>query len=119
MGKRLKKIVAEFYWSSSGKEPVRDWIKSLPLEDRKTIGSDIATVEYKWPIGLPLCRSLKGGLWEVRSSLGSNRISRVLFFNVRTRMVLLHGFIKKTQKTPAKDMQLADRRMKEVLSYEP
>jgi len=119
MAKSLKKIVAEFYRSSSGKEPVRDWIKSLPMEDRKVIGNDIATVEYKWPIGMPLCRSLKGGIWEIRSGLSSNRISRVLFFNVQTRMVLLHGFIKKTQKTPAKELQLADRRMKEVLCYEP
>jgi len=114
----LKKIVAEFYKSSSGKEPLRDWIKSLPMEDRKAIGNDIATVEYKWPIGMPLCRSLKGGIWEIRSSLGSHRISRVLFFNMQTRMILLHGFIKKSQKTPTQELQIADRRMKKVLRYE-
>jgi len=118
MAKRLKKLVAEFYRSSSGKEPVRDWLQSLPREDRKTLGKDIATVEYQWPVGLPLCRSLKGGIWEVRSNLGGRRIARVLFFNSQTHMVLLHGFIKKSQKTPAKEMQLASQRMKEVLRYE-
>lgn len=119
MDSPLKKLIAEFYISASGREPVRDWLKSLHLEDRKTIGKDIATIEYAWPVGMPLCRSLRGGLWEVRSNLQHGRISRVLFFTVRSRMVLLHGFIKKTQKTPDKDLQIAEQRMKEVLNHEP
>ncbi len=117
MPDNLKKLVAVFYRASSGKEPVREWLKDLPNEERKTVGKDIATIEYGWPVGMPLCRSMKGGLWEVRSSLGRGRISRVLFFNQEAQMVLLHGFIKKTQKTPAGDLQLAEKRMKEVIHY--
>jgi len=116
MSESLKKLVAIFYLAPSGKEPVREWLKGLPEEDRKTIGKDIATVEFAWPVGMPLCRSLQSGLWEVRSSLQHGRISRVLFFTLKSQMVLLHGFIKKTQKTPAKDLQLAEKRMKEILS---
>ena len=114
----LKKLTAVFYRASSGKEPVRDWLKGLPVEDRKAIGKDIATVEYSWPVGMPLCRSLQGALWEVRSNLGQGRISRVIFFNLNSQMVLLHGFIKKSQKTPLKDLQIAEQRMKEVLRHE-
>ena len=68
MSDNLKKLVAIFYRSSTGKEPVRDWLKALPDEDRRMIGKDIATVEYSWPVGMPLCRALAGGLWEVRSN---------------------------------------------------
>lgn len=118
MSENLKKLVAVFYRASSGKEPVRDWLKALPVEDRKTIGKDIATIEYSWPVGMPLCRSLQGGLWEVRSRLEHGKISRVLFFNLNSQMVLLHGFVKKTQKTPARDLQIAEKRMKEVLSHD-
>ncbi|MEO1019659.1 MAG: type II toxin-antitoxin system RelE/ParE family toxin [Pseudomonadota bacterium] len=118
MSLNLKKITAEFYRASSGKEPVREWLKELLENDRKTIGKDIATVEYSWPIGMPLCRPMRGGLFEVRSNLAGNRISRVLFVNVRTRMVLLHGFIKKTQETTPRDLRLAEKRMKEVLDHE-
>jgi phage-related protein len=118
MTQQFKRVVAEFYHSPSGNEPVRDWLKSLPLDDRKAIGKDIATVEYAWPVGMPLCRSLRNNIWEIRSNLEHGRISRVLFFNLRTRMVLLHGFIKKTQKTSPRDLQLAEQRMKEVLKHE-
>ncbi len=118
MSSRTKKIVAEFYKTSSGAEPVRKWLKGLPLEDCKTIGKDIATIEFTWPVGMPLCRPLNVGIIEVRSDLKHGRISRVLFFNLRSRMVLVHGFIKKTQKTPLKDLQLAIKRMKEVLEHD-
>ena len=90
---------------------MRDWLKSLPLsEDRKRIGEDIKTVEFGWPIGMPVWRALGRGLHEVRSNLAGNRIARVLFYiDKRGRMVLLHGFIKKTQKTPDEDLELARR----------
>jgi phage-related protein len=79
-----------------------------PIEDRKQIGVDIKTVEFGWPLGMPVCRPLGDGLYEVRSSLTQSRIARVLFYiDSRGRMVLLHGFIKKTQKTPPADMELA------------
>jgi hypothetical protein len=67
------------YRLHGGSEPVRDWLKSLPRDDRRIVGVDIATVEFGWPIGMPLCRPLGGGLWEVRSKLTQNRIGRVIF----------------------------------------
>jgi phage-related protein len=89
-------------------EPVREWLKGLSPEDRKTIGEDIKTVEFGWPIGMPVCKPLGGGIYEVRSSLAQNRIARVLFYiDRRGRMILLHGFMKKTQKTPREDLELA------------
>ncbi len=94
-------------------EPVRVWLKGLPCEDRKRIGEDIKTVEFGWPVGMPVCRSVGGGIYEVRSDLARNRIARVLFyFDKNGRMVLLHGFIKKTQKTPEEELDLARRNKK-------
>ena len=79
-----------------------------PIEDRKQIGVDIKTLEFGWPVGMPVCRPLGDGLYEVRSSLTQNRIARVMFYiDARGRMVLLHGFIKKTQKTPPADLEVA------------
>ena len=113
MGLR-KRIEVRFYRLPSGKEPVRDWLLSLSRDDRLNIGTDIKAVEFGWPVGLPVCRSLGDGLWEVRSSL-PNRIARVLFCVAKDTMWLLHGFIKKQQKTPLQDMALARRRQREVL----
>src|SRR4030088_1144038 len=97
-----KRVPAIFFRTGAGGEPVREWLKGLPLsEDRKRIGEDIKTVEFGWPIGMPVCRPLGDGLYEVRTNLSQNRISRVLFYiDKKCRMVLLHGFIKKTRKTP-------------------
>ena len=107
-----KRIPAIFYRTEAGGEPVREWLKSLPKEDCRQIGADIKTVEFGWPIGMPVCRPLGGGLHEVRTELGQNRIARVLFYvDKERRMVLLHGFIKKTRKTPAEDLELARRNM--------
>lgn len=105
-GKRAPVI---FFRTDAGGEPVRDWLKKLPLpEDRKRIGEDIKTVEFGWPIGMPVCRPLGDGIYEVRTSLAQNRIARVLFYiDKNGRMVLLHGFVKKTQKTPNEDLELA------------
>jgi phage-related protein len=91
---------------------VREWLKSLEAEDRRIIGGDIKDVEFSWPIGMPLVRSLGRELWEVRSSLPQGRIARVLFCIEQDCMVLLHGFIKKTQKTPEREIDLAIRRKK-------
>lgn len=109
-----KRVQAVFYRTEAGGEPVRAWLKSLPSrEDRKRIGEDIKTVEFGWPVGMPVCRSLGGAIYEVRSDLSQNRIARVLFyFDKNHRMVLLHGFIKKTQKTPDEDLALARRNKK-------
>ena len=108
----LKRLPACFYRSDTGREPVREWLKGLEPEDQKVIGEDIKDVEFSWPIGMPLVRSLGHELWEVRSSLLGDRIARVIFCIERERMVLLHGFIKKTQKTPQHDIDLALKRKK-------
>jgi len=108
-----KRIPALFYQSESGKQPVRDWLMKLEVADRKTIGIDIKTVEFGWPIGMPTCRTMGQGLYEVRSSLTNGRIARVLFCIHNGQMVLLHGFIKKSQKTPKQELDLAlDRKSK-------
>ena len=110
----MKQLPASFYELPSAREPVREWLKALCEEDRKIIGEDIKFVEFGWPVGMPLCRSLGSGLWEVRSQLTQGRISRVLFCVHDGKMVLLHAFIKKTQKTPDADLALALKRKKEI-----
>ncbi len=114
MSPQLKKVPARFYRSSNGREPVREWLKALDKEDRRAIGQDIATVEYGWPVGMPVCRPIGGGLWEVRSTLPSHRIARVLFMVAESQLLLLHGFIKKTQATPKTELAIARQRMREV-----
>jgi phage-related protein len=109
----VKRLPAAFYRLSTGREPVREWLKALADADRK-IGEDIKDVEFSWPIGMPLCRPLGKGLWEVRSDLTHGRIARVLFCIHNGCMVLLHGFIKKTQKTTDADIELATKRRKEI-----
>jgi len=111
---RLTEIPVVFYRTSGGAESVLEWLRSLPADDRRAIGTDLATVQFGWPLGMPLCRPLGKGLWEVRSSLPSRRIARLLFFVHEGRIGVVHGFIKKTQKTPADDLALARRRMKEM-----
>jgi len=112
--KHLPELPAYFYRTAGGTEPVLDWLRSLPSEDRRAIGTDLATVQFGWPIGMPLCRPLGGGLWEVRSTLPSRRIARLLFFVDEGRIGVVHGFIKKTQKTPDNDLEIARKRMKEM-----
>ncbi|HTQ15352.1 MAG TPA: type II toxin-antitoxin system RelE/ParE family toxin [Rhizomicrobium sp.] len=111
---RNKKLRARFYQSPSGTEPVRIWLKALEAEDRKVLGKAIAKVEFGWPIGMPYCRAMGGGLWEVRSDVGGGRTMRILFCIAGGAMVLLHGFAKKSRQTPAPDLALAKKRMKEI-----
>jgi len=116
----VKILQAAFYATPSGKRPVREWLMELSVEDRKTIGEDIATLEFCWPVGMPKCAPMKGlkGLYEIRSNISSGRIARVFFVLTGNQMVLLHGFIKKTQKTPDKERKLAESRMKELQRHE-
>ena len=108
----MKPILSvKFYMSESGREPVREWLKDLSAQDRKAIGEDIKTVQFGWPLGMPLVDHLEGDLWEVRIKL-DNRIARILFTPVSETMVLLHGFIKKDQKTPKSELDLAKQRLK-------
>ena len=109
-----KKIVARFYQTTAGACPVLEWLHSLPVADRHAIGHDLARVEFGWPVGMPVCRSLGGGLWEVRSTLPSRRIARLIFCVADGEAFVLHGFIKKTQKTPPADLATALKRQKEV-----
>jgi len=90
---------------------VREWLKSLPREDRKTLGEDLKTVQFGWPLVMPVVRKLEAGLWEMRSRL-AGRIARVFFTAAAGRMILLHGFVKKSQKTPADDLALAKNRLR-------
>jgi phage-related protein len=106
-------IPARFYRENEGGEPVRAWLLELPREERRTIGTDILTVQYGWPLGMPLVRSLGGGLWEVRSRLAT-RVARVILTFHDEEIVLLHGFIKKSRQTPRADLELARRRARQV-----
>jgi phage-related protein len=99
-----------FFKSQSGNEPVREWLKSLSTEDKKTIGEDIKTVQFGWPLGMPLVRKIEADLWEVRVTL-RGRIARILFTVEDNWMVLLHGYIKKSQKIPLEDLRLAKERL--------
>ena len=110
----FKKVPASFYQTGPGKEPVRDWLVGLDAESRRIVGRDIATAEFGWPVGMPLSRSLGGGLYEIRSNISGKRIARVIFLLHKGRMVLLHGFVKKSQKTPKSDLDLARQRAKEI-----
>ena len=112
--KRRKIIDVHFYKSDTGSIPVKEWLKKLTAADRKNIGDDIRTVEFGWPIGMPLVGKVDTGLWEVRSNLSNNRISRVLFTVYSNMMILLHAFIKKTSKMPKNDLKTAKRRMSHI-----
>jgi phage-related protein len=110
---RSEPVQVFFYSTQSGREPVRDWLISLSKAEKKLIGEDIKTVQFGWPIGMPVVEKLDRDLWEVRTTL-RNKIARVLFTVHEGQIVLLHGFIKKTQKTPIEDLERALDRMKEV-----
>jgi len=108
------KLNCVFYRQASGDEPVRAWLKALkPDADRKIVGADILAVQYGWPLGLPLVDNLGGGIWEVRSKL-RNRIARVLFVIEDGAMILLHGFIKKVQRTPVQELEIAKDRLSKL-----
>lgn len=109
-----RKIPLVFYRASTGAEPVVDWLNNLSKAERREIGQDLMRAQWRWPVGMPLCRALGGGLWEARSSLTTKRIARVIFCIHDGQIVALHGFIKKSQKTPAAELELARKRMKEV-----
>jgi phage-related protein len=106
MPARLPVLRVRFYRTAEGREPVRDWLKALPAAERKAIGDDIRTLQFGWPLGMPLVRNLSDGIWEVRTRL-ENRTARTLFTTFEGEAVLLHGFIKKSRETPLPDLRLA------------
>ena len=109
-----KRLPARFFALQSGRMPVREWLLELTENERKSIGDDIRTAEFGWPVGMPLCRPMKNhkGLWEIRTNLPNNKIARVLFCSHRNEMILLHGFIKKTRQTHKSDLDIAIKRMR-------
>jgi len=106
-------LTVVFYRADSGNEPVRQWLRDMTAEDRKTIGTDIKTVQYGWPLGMPLVRKMEADIWEVRCNIASG-IARVLFTTLAGQIVLLHGFIKKSQKTSSIDLKTARDRLKKL-----
>lgn len=113
--KGLPRLTVRFFRESTGTEPVRDWLKALAREEKREIGADIKTVQFGWPIGMPVVDHIDGDIWEVRTQL-STRIARVLFMLDGNVMVLLHGFIKKERKTPKADLDVARQRLKKLRS---
>ena len=106
-------LEVRFFRTSAANEPVRAWLKTLERNDRRAIGVDIKTAQFGWPIGMPLIRKLEQGLWEVRTTLDDG-IARVMFTVHEHRMLLLHGFIKKSQKTPKNELDTARKRLKRM-----
>ena len=109
-----RKIPLVFYRAGSGSEPVRDWLRGLREAERHAIGRDLLRAQWRWPAGMPLCRPMGGGLWEVRTDLPTKRTARVLICLYRGHLVALHGFIKKTRATPEDDLALARKRQQEL-----
>lgn len=109
----LQKLNVVFFRSEAGKEPVREWLRALPVPDRKAIGDDIRTLQFGWPLGMPLVEKLTTGLWEIRTRL-DGRIARVIFAVQENQAVLLHGFIKKSRRISKTDMELARSRFRQL-----
>lgn len=109
-----RRIPLIFYRTGVGAEPARDWLKALPEVERREIGKDLMRAQWRWPVGMPLCKPLSNGLWEIRTQLPTGRIARILVCFYLGHLVALHGFIKKTRKTPDEDLRVARGRKKEL-----
>ena len=109
-----RKAPLVFFRGDAGNEPVRDWLRGLNQVERRAIGTDLLRAQWRWPVGMPLCRPMGKGLWEVRTDLPGNRTARVLICFYRDHLIALHGFIKKTRATPEDDLTLARKRQKEL-----
>ena len=109
-------LTVNFFRTDSGNEPVREWLKDRERKERKLIGEDILLVQFRWPTGMPLVRKMESDLWEVRSKLPGSNISRVFFTINNSEMILLHAMIKKAQKTPTNDIDLARSRKNQWLN---
>ena len=109
-------LPVSFYKTPNGNDPVADWFRSLAKDDRRRVGLDLLRVQENWPVGMPVCKSLGRGLWEVRTTLRDHTAARVLFFIGVSEICIVHGFVKKAQATPKHELELARRRMKEMES---
>ena len=114
MAEKARKTPLIFYRMASGREPVREWLKGLDEAECRAIGRDLMRAQWRWPVGMPLCRPLGNGLWEIRTALPTKRTARVLLCFAREHLVALHGFIKKTRTTPEADLAKARQRQKEL-----
>jgi len=112
--KTPRKVDLLFFRNDAGGEPVRDWLRGLDEKERQAIGTDLLRAQWRWPVGMPLCRPMGKGLWEIRTDLPGNRAARVLICFFHDQLVALHGFIKKTRATPEDDLTLARKRQKEL-----
>jgi phage-related protein len=112
---RPQKIPLVFFRSGKGTEPVRVWLKELPDAERQAVGRDLLRAQWRWPVGMPLCRPMSNGLWEIRTDLPTKRTARVMLCSYRGHLVALHGFIKKTRATSHEDLALARKRQKELM----
>src|SRR5664279_261539 len=110
-----RKIPLLFFRSGKGTEPVREWLRELPEAERHAVGKNLLKAQWRRPIGMPLCRPMGGGLWEIRTDLPTKRTARVMLCLYREHLVALHGFIKKTRATPDEDLALARKRQKELM----
>ena len=110
-----QKIPLIFFRTAAGSEPVREWLKGLPEAERRVIGKDLLRAQWRWPVGMPLCRPMGDGLWEIRTDLPTKRTARVLLCVYREHLVALHGFIKKSRAMPDEDLTLARKRQKELM----
>ncbi|MEO8660316.1 MAG: type II toxin-antitoxin system RelE/ParE family toxin [Bryobacteraceae bacterium] len=113
-GASQQRIPLIFFRTGNGTEPVREWLRELPETERQHVGKDLLRAQWRWPVGMPLCRAMGDGLWEIRTDLPTKRTARVLLCIYREHLVALHGFIKKTRATPAEDLALAHKRQKEL-----
>jgi phage-related protein len=111
---QAQKIPLIFYEEAAGSEPVREWLKGLAESERQAIGRDLLRAQWRWPVGMPLCRPMGSGLWEIRTDLPTKRTARVMLCLHQEHLVALHGFIKKTRATPDEDLATARRRQKEL-----
>ncbi|MEQ1694331.1 MAG: type II toxin-antitoxin system RelE/ParE family toxin [Hyphomicrobiaceae bacterium] len=109
-------VPAAFWMTEAGNEPVRDWLRSLDKTERVEIGDHLRTLQFAWPVGMPLNRPLGKGLHELRVTLPTAKIARLIFTHYNGTLVILHGFIKKDQKTPKSDLELARKRKKDLES---
>lgn len=109
-----RKIPLVFFRTLAGREPVRDWLRGLEKAERQSIGTDLLRAQWRWPVGMPLCRPIGHGLWEIRTDLPTKRTARVLLCLYREHLVALHGFIKKTPAMPEPDLATARKRQKEL-----
>ena len=110
-----QKIPLIFFRTAVGSEPVREWLRGLPEGERQAVGKDLLRAQWRWPVGMPLCRPMGAGLWEIRTHLPTKRTARVLLYVYRKHLVALHGFIKKTRATPDEDLALARKRQKDLM----